>query len=500
MKETNVKVVTIALFVATFLTAIEGTIVSTAMPRIVSDLKGIEIMNWVFTIYLLTSAVTVPIFGKLSDIFGRKNIFMIGIITFLIGSTLCGISRSMDMLIICRAIQGIGAGSIMPVTNTIIADIYPHHKRAKMLGFMAAAWGIAGVLGPLIGGFFVDQLSWHWIFFINVPFGLVATIMVIISLKEHMEKRKKKIDILGAITFSIAMLSFLYALQKGGDTNTWSSPLIIGLFILTIIMTGIFLFIESRHEEPMIPLQLFSIRAIALSNLIGFLASAILIGINVYIPMWTQGLLGHGATVSGLMLAPMPVGWTIGSFLGGKIQLNKGTRFAFIVGLILILISECWLSTFTIDTMEWCFYIFSAISGLGFGIAMTISLVCVQSAVDSSHRGAATASNTFFRNLGQSVGSALFGTYFNATISNSLMKKENPQHLTRNALNALINPENAHTFSTSARNLLRSVLVSGIHHIFITMATVALIGLLLSFAIPQLKKEKTYKKTKVEAP
>ncbi|WP_018664797.1 MDR family MFS transporter [Heyndrickxia acidiproducens] len=490
MSEKNIRMVTLALFVATFLTAIEGTIVSTAMPRIVSDLKGIEVMNWVFTIYLLTSAVTVPVFGKLADLYGRKKVFTAGTILFLAGSTLCGLAGSMVQLIAYRAIQGIGAGAIMPVTNTIIADIYPHEKRAKMLGFMGAAWGIAGVIGPLVGGFFVDQLSWHWIFFINLPFGLISVLMVIVFLKEHVEKTKKTIDVWGAVTFSAGMLAFLYALQKGGETNDWGNAFLVALLAVSVVAIALFLWIESRHPDPIIPLALFRNRAISVSNLISFLASAVLMGINVYIPMWIQALQGHGATISGLMLAPSPVLWMIGSFAGGRLQLKYGNQFAFLSGMACIFASTVWLSVFTLGTKEWSFYAFAALSGFGFGIVMTIALVCVQSAVDWSLRGAATASNTFFRNLGQSVGSALFGIYFNATITRLLAEKGNPGHLTRNSLNTLINPQRAQTFSAAARDLLRHVLYSGIHHIFIVMAAVTLIGLLLSFAVSQQKKEK----------
>ncbi|GER68756.1 MFS transporter [Weizmannia acidilactici] len=489
MKETNIKAVTLALFVATFLTAIEGTIVSTAMPRIVSDLKGIEVMNWVFAIYLLTSAVTVPIFGKLADLYGRKKIFVIGTIVFLVGSTLCGLAGTMGQMIFFRAIQGIGAGAIMPVTNTIIADIYPHEKRAKMLGFMGAAWGIAGVIGPLFGGFFVDRLTWHWIFFINLPFGMISVFMVMIFLHEHVEKTENAIDVWGATTFSAGMLAFLYALQKGGDTNDWGNPFLLTLLAASTVLLAMFIWIEIRHPDPLIPLTLFRIRAISISNLVGFLASAVLMGINVYIPMWIQGLQGHGATISGLILAPSPVLWMIGSFVGGRLQLKYGDRFAFLSGMACILASTVWLSLFTLGTKEWSFYAFAALSGFGFGIVMTIALVCVQSAVDWSLRGAATASNTFFRNLGQSVGSAVFGTYFNATVTRLLSEKSNPDHLTKESLNQLINPKSAHLFSDSAREWLRHVLFSSIHYVFIVLAAVSLVSLVLSFAVPKAEEE-----------
>ncbi|EMG29258.1 EmrB/QacA family drug resistance transporter [Listeria fleischmannii subsp. fleischmannii LU2006-1] len=274
MEETKVKAVTVAVFVATFMAAIEGTIVSTAIPTIVSQLDGIELMNWIFSIYLLTSAVTVPIYGKLSDLYGRKMIFIVATLIFLVGSTLCGFATNMEQLIIFRAIQGIGAGGILPLTMTIIADIYPFEKRARVLGFMGSAWGIAGVFGPLLGGFLVDQLSWHWIFFINVPVGILTIILVFLYLKENVSKENLPIDFLGTTLFTVALLALLFALQRAGETLNWGEPLVLILFALAILLFVGFYFAEKRAKDPIMPFILFKNPVVLIGNLIGFFISA----------------------------------------------------------------------------------------------------------------------------------------------------------------------------------------------------------------------------------
>ncbi|MBP1933792.1 MDR family MFS transporter [Ammoniphilus resinae] len=454
--------ITIALLIATFLSAIEVTIVSTAMPVIVNKLGGMDLISWVFAVYLLTSAVTTPIFGKLSDLFGRKMIFMVGVSLFLLGSALCGFSQTMEQLIWFRALQGIGAGALMPTTFTIIGDIFDYEQRAKVQGLFSAIWGIAGIFGPLVGGFFVDYLTWHWIFFINIPFGLVSMLLLGRSLKESSEKKERIIDYSGALTFTIGMTALLYALLSGGNEIPWNSKAMYFLFGVALVFLALFIRIQLRHPEPMVPLGLFKYRDLAVSNLVSFFMSAILIGLTAYLPLWIQGVLEMGATSSGLTLTPMSLGWPIGAVLSGRLLVRLGARSISLLGTVLVAIGSLALALVTAATANWVLVVIMFFVGLGFGLSFTVFTVVVQSAVGWNMRGAATSSNTFLRILGQTLGIAVLGTVLN-------------QHIG--------------AYSASGEQVPPDILAGGLHMVFVILAGIAIVSALFTGLIPKHKPQ-----------
>ncbi|WP_163652371.1 MDR family MFS transporter [Listeria sp. PSOL-1] len=485
MKHTNVKAVTIAVFTATFMAAIEGTIVSTAMPTIVSQLNGIELMNWIFSIFLLTSAVTVPIYGKLSDLYGRKLIFVIAALIFIIGSSLCGFAQNMEQLIIFRAIQGIGAGGILPSTMTIIADIYPFEKRARVIGFMGSAWGIAGVFGPLLGGFLVDQLSWHWIFFINVPVGIITIFLIWVYLKEDIHHARLPIDYLGAILFTTALLTLLFAFQRAGETFNWLEPLVLLLLFTSIILFVCFYFAEKKAPDPIIPFVLFKEPVVLIGNLISFFTSAFLIGLNVYVPMWAQGMLGYGATIAGFMLAPLSVAWITASFISGR-WLNKlGTRRTVGIGSLLVIVGALILVLLPQKTPSISFYFVNLVIGFGFGVIFTTTTVTVQAAVSRDKTGVATASNALFRTVGQTIGVAVLGTIFNSILSTQF-NAANDSGVTRKNLNLLISPKTATEVDTSLFEPIRNILYHGLNLVFLVMLLIGIISYICHFILPKM--------------
>ncbi|MFC4408909.1 MDR family MFS transporter [Chungangia koreensis] len=417
-KTTNRKMVTVAMLVAILLVAIDVTVVSTATPQVVKDLRGLEMVSWVFAIYTLTTSVTTPIYGKLADLFGRKKVFIFGVIAFIIGSMLCGAAQSMEQLIFFRAIQGIGGGAVMPITFTIIGDLYPGEQRAKMQGVFSSVWGVAGLLGPLVGGFFVDQVSWRWIFYINLPIGLISLVLIWMFFHENLEKVKRKIDYLGALTFTIGISSLLYALLNAGEGQkyAWDSGTIMTLFVVSVVFLALFIFIETKVEEPMLPPSLFKIPVILVSNVVAFLASAIVIGVNVYLPMWIQTILGHSATSSGLTLMPMSIAWPLGATLAGRYMYKIGSKKTAVFGTVLISLGTTWLMAVELNSPYWYLVGIMIVIGLGMGYATTPTTVLIQSAVGWRMRGAATASNTFTRSVGQTIGIAVFGTIFNSMV------------------------------------------------------------------------------------
>jgi len=478
--------VTIAMLVAIFLIAMDNTVVSTAMPTIIKDLGGVSLLSWVYAAYLLTTAVTTPVFGKLSDLYGRKIIFIIGVILFVIGSMLSGTSHTMGQLIWYRAFQGIGAGAVLPVTFTIIGDLYPGEERGKMQGLFSSIWGIAGLVGPLAGGFIVDNISWQWIFYINVPVGIVSVILVWTFLHEHFEKKRHRVDIWGALTFLIGTTSLLYALLSGGQKYTWGSTTIISLFIVAVASLTLFLWIETKASEPMLPLSLFKIPSIAVANFAGFFVSAVLIAVSVYLPMWIQGIEGHSATNSGLTLVPMSIAWPIGSVIGGRLMYKIGIKTVSIVGMVCIVIGSLWLATVQLSSSQAIFVGVMVLVGFGMGFSITSFTVLVQNAVGWNLRGTATASNTLLRSLGQTVGVAVYGTWFNQTI-HAYEVSHAHRHLSSVNMSQFLTSTNTKGIPEAVLQSVHEMLATALHHVFVAVAITAVVSLLVTLCLPSAK-------------
>jgi EmrB/QacA subfamily drug resistance transporter len=489
-KTTNRKMVTIAMLVAILLVAIDVTVVSTAMPQIVSDLSGLKLISWVFAIYTLTTSVTTPIYGKLADLFGRKKIFMTGVILFVVGSMLSGAAQTMTQLIWFRAFQGIGAGAVMPITFTIIGDLFPGEQRAKMQGVFSSVWGIAGLLGPLVGGFFVDQISWRWIFYINLPVGFVSLLLIMIFFHEKVEINKdRKIDYLGAATFTIGISTLLYALLNAGPGQlyAWNSAPIYALLTVAVIFIVLFVYIESRVKEPMLPLSLFKIPVIFVSNLIGFLTSAVLIGVNVYLPMWIQTILGHSATSSGFTLMPMSIAWPLGATLAGRYMYKIGSKLTAIIGAVLITLGGTWVLAVELGSPYWFFVGIMIVIGLGMGYAVTPTTVLVQSAVGWQMRGAATASNTFTKSIGQTIGIAVYGTIFNNSLIQYGKERANGVWGGEGNIGDVLNSDMT-KLPSAVISMIQDALAHGMHLVFILVFFIGIANLLVTLFLPSHKK------------
>jgi len=406
-----------ALMLTTGLAAIDAAIVATAVPQIVHDLGGFAKFPWLFSLYLLTQAVLVPIYGRLADVFGRKPMLLIGIGIFLVASVLCGVAWSMVSLIAFRGMQGIGAGAIIPMTATIIGDLYAPAQRGRIQGYISGVWGVAAVIGPTLGGLFAQYWTWRGIFFLNVPIGLAAVWMLRLHLRERVVRREHRIDVAGALVLTVGLSSLILALLEGGVSWAWLSTPSVVLFAAAAVLLVSFVPVEARASEPILPLWVFRRRILVSTNLAGLAIGAILIGQTSYVPTYAQRVVGVGAVVAGLAMGAMTVGWPIAATLSPKVYLRIDYRRTALLGGVFAL-AGCLLFALFVheDSGVWRVAVASFVTGVGLGFSSVSTVVSAQSVVGWDRRGVVTGASMFIRSLGSAVGVAVFGGIVNARL------------------------------------------------------------------------------------
>lgn len=408
-----------SLMLATSLVALDSTIIATAVLTITESLGGFAQFPWLFSIYLLAQAVTVPIYGKLSDIVGRKPVILFGIGVFALGSLLCGLAGSMLGLIIFRAIQGVGAGAIQPMTMTIAGDLYNLAERAKVQGYLASVWAISSVAGPLLGGVFAEYIGWRWIFLINIPISALAGWMLLRKFTETAPRRRQRVDYLGATLLTLGAGALILGLLEGGQAWAWQSPASIAIFTGGVVVIGLFVWVQTRAEHPILPLWLFTRRVVVASSAVSLMVGALLLGLTSYVPTFAQGVLGTGALVAGLTVGALTLGWPLAASQAGRVYLRLGFRNTALIGSSLAAVGAASMLLIDAQSPLWqvaasCFLI-----GSGMGLVATPTLIAAQTSAEWSERGVVTSANMFARSLGSAVGAAVFGAIVNARIGDT---------------------------------------------------------------------------------
>jgi EmrB/QacA subfamily drug resistance transporter len=457
-----------AIMLATLLAAMDQTIVATALPRIAADLHGFDSLSWVVTAYLLTTTVTVPLYGKLSDLYGRRRLFVISISIFLLGSALCGTAQTMGELIAFRALQGVGAGGLIPLAQASIADLFSPRERGRYQGYVGSMWATAAVAGPLLGGTLTDTVSWRWIFFINLPLGALALVVVVKTMKLPYTKREHTIDYAGAVALTLGVTGILLACAWGGTTYGWGSAEVLLAAVAGVAGIVAFGLIERRAPEPLLPLGLFRIRTFAVSSLAGLGVGAVLFGITIYVPVYMQGVLQVSATSSGVVLIPLTLGWVFASFISGQLITKTGRyRIYPLLGSTLVLIGCLLLTQLGARSSSAVASGFLVVIGVGMGTMFQTFVIATQNRVEHTQLGVATAAIQFFRSMGGSLAVAGLGALMTAEISSGI----DVNRLTAGG---------AHV-SVAAR----AALAHATHAVFVAIVPLAAAVLVLSILLPE---------------
>ncbi|WP_432359682.1 MDR family MFS transporter [Sporosarcina sp. UB5] len=475
--------VLISVMLAMFVGAVEATIVSTAMPAIAGELGGFSRYSWIFSAYLLMSTVTVLIYGKLADLFGRKPVFFVGLSIFLFGSILCGFASSMEQLIVFRLIQGLGAGAVMPIATTIVGDIYSTEERAKIQGYLSSVWGVSAVSGPVIGGLIVQYWDWKYVFWVNVPLGLLAMAGIFFFLHEPVTERKVAIDVKGAVLLTTSLSIILFWLVEGGQSFSRASSASLLLLLLGVALFTLFIRMERKAKEPMMPFSIWKNPVILYANLVSLTTGVILIGVSSYLPTYVTGVMEQPAMIAGFTLTAMSIGWPIASSVAGHLLIRFGTfavSFAGGISLVTGSLMFVWMSGGSGPL--WAAFS-SFFIGVGMGLTSTSFIVTIQGAVSREQRGSATAANMFMRNFGNTVGAAIFG----AVLNGSLMSKFRESNLDFevNDINLLLTEDSRLTLPISKLHILQTALDGSLQWVYIAVLVFAVISLLLILRIPR---------------
>jgi EmrB/QacA subfamily drug resistance transporter len=398
------------MMLATLLAALDQTIVATALPRIVGDLGGFQRLSWVVTAYLIASTVTIPLYGKLSDLYGRRLLMAISVSIFVVGSALCGVAQTMDQLVLARGLQGLGAGGLIPLSQAAIADLFPPRERGRYLGFIGAMWAIAAVAGPLLGGTLTDHASWRWIFFINLPLGALALAVILRNMPRASERREHVIDWSGATVLTVGATALLLATAWGGTTFAWDSPQVLVAGLGGLAAVGVFVGIERRAPEPLLPLRLLRVRNLAVSTLGSLVIGAVLFAVTIFVPVYVQSVLGASATSSGVVLMPMALTWVVIVALVGQLITRTGRYKIFpVAGSLITVAGLAILAGVDTDTSRVTVAAALAVLGIGMGVSLQPYLIAGQHAVDPADIGVATSTMQFSRSMGSSLAVAALG-------------------------------------------------------------------------------------------